>query len=118
MAERDQAGFVHGVFTGYAGFVVLVQLVLGAGFPDMRAVYKDLASDVPLPLLTRITIHPAWVWGMPVLGILTIMGLLARRPRSLVPYIVVAVVLTGVALLTWWYPRAPIYALAGNITAD
>lgn len=118
MAEREQAGFVHGVFGGYAAFVVLAQLVLGAGFPDMRAMYKDLAPDVALPLLTRITIHPAWVWGTPVLGILTIIGLLARRPRSLVPYIVAAVVLSGIALLTWWYPRAPIYALAGNIRAD
>lgn len=114
----ERPGFLHGVFAGYAGFVVLAQLVLGAAFPDLRAMYHDMAPDIRLPLLTRITIHPAWLWGAPAVGVALIAGLLVKRPRSLAAYIAVAVVLTVVAFLTWWYPRAPIFALAGNIKAD
>jgi hypothetical protein len=118
MSERGQPGFFHGVFAGFTGFVVLAQLVLVAAFPDMQAMYRDLSPDIRLPLLTRITIHPAWTWGTPLLGAAAVAWLVVARPRSIALYVVVAVAMTGVAVMTYWFPRAPIYELAGNISAD
>jgi hypothetical protein len=118
MTDRPPPGFVHGVFAGFAGFVVLVQAALVVAFPDMRALYRDMGADIRLPLLTRITIHPAWTWGTPLVGAAAVTWLLIARPRSLSVYGVVAVALAAVALLTYWYPRAPIYELAGNIRAE
>ncbi|HEY5947258.1 MAG TPA: hypothetical protein VIV40_17260 [Kofleriaceae bacterium] len=113
----DKPGFGHGVFAGFAGFLVLIQLTLASQLPDLGAMYRDF-GDVKLPLLTRITIHPAWLWGTPLLGVAAVAALLVKRPRSYAPYIAVSVVLVAIAALTYWYPRAPIYALAGNISAD
>jgi hypothetical protein len=110
-------GFWHGVFTGFAGFLVLVQLAFASQLGDLGGMYRDF-GDVKLPLLTRITIHPAWMWGTPLLGVAAVSALLVKRPRSYAIYVAVAVVLTVVAVATYWFPRAPIYALAGNISAD
>ena len=71
-----------------------------------------------LPLFTRITISPAWMWGTPLLGVAITAALLVKRPRSYAVYVAAALVLVVVAGLTYWYPRAPIYALAGNISAE
>ena len=115
--EGGAPGFGHGIFVGFCGFVTLLQLALGFELRDMRDIYKDFGS-VALPLLTQLTIHPVWLFGMPVAGATAVIALAARRPRSLVPYVAIAVVLVVVAAMTWWFPRAPIYALAGNIKAD
>jgi hypothetical protein len=117
MSEPPRAGFGHGVFAGFCGFVVLVQLAFASQLADVAEMYRDF-GDVKLPLLTRITISPAWMWGTPLVGIAVVAALLAKRPRSYVPYVVAAVALVIVAAVTYWFPRAPIYALAGNISAD
>jgi hypothetical protein len=109
---------MHGVFAGFTGVLVLVQVALVLALPDMRAMYRDLSPDMRMPLLTRITIHPVWTYGTPLLGVAAVAWLLFARPRSRVPYAVVAAAMTAIALLTYWYPRAPIYELAGNISAD
>lgn len=111
-------GFGHGIFVGFCGFVALLELALGFELRGMRDVYADFGKDIALPLLTQLTIHPVWLYGMPVAGATTVIALAARRPRSLVPYVAVAVVLVVAAAMTWWFPRAPIFALAGNIKAD
>jgi hypothetical protein len=117
MSEPRSPGFWHGVFAGFAGFVVLVQLAFASELSGVAAMYRDFA-EVELPLLTRITIHPAWMWGTPLTGVAAVTALLVRRPRSRAPYIAAALVLVAVAAMTYWFPRAPIYALAGNISAD
>ena len=117
MSEPPRAAFGHGVFAGFCGFVVLVQLALASQLADVAAMYRDF-GDVKLPLLTRITISPAWMWGTPLLGIAIVSALLVRRPRSYAVYVAAALVLVSVAAVTYWYPRAPIFALAGNISAD
>ena len=118
MTERPSPGFIHGVFAGFAGVLVLVQLALASAFPDMRGLYRDISPDLHLPLLTRITIHPAWIWGTPALGAIAVAWLLVARPRSMVGYVLVAVALAAVAFVTYWFPRAPIFELSGNISAD
>lgn len=113
----DKAGFWHGVFAGFCAFIVLVQLAFASQLGDMAAMYRDF-GNVKLPLLTRITIHPAWLWGSPLLCGAAVAALLVKRPRSIALYIVAAVVLLAIAIVSYWYPRAPIYALAGNISAE
>ena len=112
------AGFWHGVFAGFCGFVVLVQIAFASQLGDVAAMYRDFNSSVQLPLATRITIHPAWMWGTPLLGVAAVATLLVKRPRRLALYIVTAIILVAIGAATYWYPRAPIYALAGNISAD
>jgi hypothetical protein len=117
MTEPARAGFGHGVFAGFCGFIVLVQLAFASQLGDISGIYRDF-GDVKLSLLTRITIHPAWLWGTPLLGAAVVAALLVKRPRSYRVYAAAALVLVAVAALTYWYPRAPIYALAGNISAE
>ena len=115
--ERPAAGFWHGVFAGFCGFVVLVQLAFASRLADYASLYREY-GDVKLPLGTRITLHPAWMWCTPLVGIAAVALLLIKRPRSYVIYIAVALVVTVLAAATYWVPQAPIYALAGNISAE
>jgi hypothetical protein len=110
-------GFLHGVFAGFAGFVVLVHLLLAAELADLAGMYRDF-GDVQLPLSARITLHPAWLWGAPLLSVAAVAALLVKRPRAIAVYVVVAVVLAVAAIATYYFPRAPLFALAGNISAD
>ena len=117
MTGDRSPGFLHGVFAGFAGFVVLVQLLLAAELADLAGMYRDF-GDVALPLATRITLHPAWLWGAPLLGVAAVAALLAKRPRAIAVYVIVAVALAVAAVATYYFPRAPLFALAGNISAD
>ena len=116
MSAQSGPTFKHGVFAGFAGFIVLVQLSFALEYSDFAAMYRDI-GNVHLPLLTRVTIHPAWMWGAPLVGVAAVATLLIKRPRSLVPYVAVAVAVLLAAAASYYYPRAPIYALAGNISA-
>ena len=117
MSEQGNAGFGHGVFAGFCGFLLLLQIGLASQLGDLASMYRDF-GNVTLPFATRLTIYPAWMYGTPLLGIAGVALLLVRRPRSWLPYIAVAVVLVAIVGMTYWYPRAPIYALAGNISAN
>ncbi len=119
MTVTDDAGkptFWHGVFAGFCGFVVIVQLAFASQLADVAAMYRDFSS-VQLPLMTRITTHAVWMYCTPLVGIGAVAALLVKRPRSLAIYIAVALLVTVIAAATYWYPRAPIFALAGNISA-
>ena len=112
-----KAGFWHGVFAGFAGLIVLVQLTFAIEFSDLTAMYAEF-GNIELPLLTRITLHPAWMWGAPLAGGALVGLLLWKKPRQLALYIGVAILVLGLAAMSYYYPRAPIYALAGNISAE
>jgi hypothetical protein len=117
MTDHEGPGFWQGVLAGFCGFIVLVQFAFASQLGDLASMYRELGK-VELPLLTRITIHPAWMWGTPLLGLVALAFLLVKRPRSYTLYIIVSVVLVVIGAVTYWYPRAPIYALAGNISAE
>lgn len=116
-ADETKAAFWQGAFAGFCGFLALVQLALASQLHDVAAMYRDF-GNVELPLLTRITTHATWLVGTPLLALAAVAALLVKRPRSFVPHVTVAVVLVVVVAVTYWYPRAPIRALAGNISAD
>jgi hypothetical protein len=117
MTNDRGPSFLHGVFAGFAGFIVLVQLLLAAELADLAGMYRDF-GNAPLPLLTRVTLHPAWLWGAPLLGGVAVAALLVKRPRALAAYVTVALVLAVAAVATYYFPRAPLFALAGNISAE
>jgi len=110
----SEPGFRHGVIVGFGGFLVLVQLGLASELVNARDMYRDI-GHVEVSALTRLTLHAAWLWGMPLVGAAALIALLVRRPRSLAIYIAVATALAVVTAMTWYFPRAPIFALAGNI---
>jgi hypothetical protein len=109
--------FGKGIALGVALSMTLAIALLAYEFRGMAGVYADFGSP-QLPLLTRATIAGAWLVGMPVAGAAGCIALFVIRPRSLMPYVALAVVLTVVAVLTWYGPRLPIFELAGNIKAD
>lgn len=114
-SDRERVGFWHGVFAGFAGFVVLGHLAYSSTLGDLRGLYRDFGG-VSVPVLTRITIQPAWIWGAPLAGLAAVVALLAVRPRSYALYVVTAVVVVIVAAASYWYPQAPIRELAGSIS--
>ena len=115
--EAQPPGFWHGVFAGVAGLIVLVQLTFAVELGDLGAMYREL-GDAPLPLLTRVTIHRAWMWGVPLAGAAAVAALLVRRPRTIGVYVALVGVLLVAVAASYYFPRAPVYALAGNIAAD
>jgi hypothetical protein len=106
-----------GVALGIAIAMTSVIALLAFELRGIGAMYADF-GNTRLPLLTQITISAAWRVGAPVVGAAACAGLWFRRPPSLVPYVVVAVLLVATAVLTWYGPRLPIFELTGNIKAD
>jgi hypothetical protein len=117
MTMSERPSFWQGVFAGFAGFIALIQTMFAHALGGIADIYRDMGS-VELPLLTRVTMHPCWAWGMALVGVAAVVALLVLRPRAAWPYVVVALALVVVAAMTYYFPQAPIYALAGNIVAE
>jgi hypothetical protein len=114
MAEEDPPGsFGHGIAVGLAISAVLVHIAFVAIGGDWQKLYADFGA--PVPLLTRITISAPWQLGVPVVGSLLLGALILKRPRGLVAYATVAVLLVIACGCTIVYPTAPLTALANNI---
>ena len=114
MTDEDPPGsFGHGIAVGLAISSVLVHIAFVAIGGDWQKLYADLGA--PVPLLTRITISAPWQLGVPVVGSLLIGALILKRPRGLVAYATVAVLLVIACGCTIVYPTAPLTALANNI---
>jgi hypothetical protein len=106
--------FSRGIATGFAAAMVVVQSWLAIELGDYAALYADL-GDVTLSLATRITISHAWLYGVPFAGTALIALLVIRRPARLWPYLAAAAVLVAAVAATYYFPRAPLFELAGNI---
>lgn len=114
--EDPPGGFGHGIAVGFALCAVMVHIALVGLTGNWLTVYDEMHAK--LSLMTRLTTSVAWQLGVPVVAAALLGGLILRRPRSLIPYLVVAVACTAAAACTYWFPTAPINELAGNITAD
>jgi hypothetical protein len=118
MSDEDPPGsFGHGIAVGFATCSLLVHIALVGLSNDLAGMYRDLGTT-QLPAMTRLSISTPWQLGVPVTGMLAIAALVLRRPRSLGPYVAVAVLCAVAAICTYWFPTAPIGELAGNIRAD
>lgn len=109
--------FTKGAALGVAAAMTIVVGLLSYELRGMGRMYTEF-GDVSLPLLTRMTVAAAWLIATPLVGAVACVGLFIARPRPLVPYVALAVVMTVAAVLTWYGPRLPLFALAGNIQAD
>lgn len=117
MTEQRSPTFVQGVLAGFGGALVLALFVLASEYEGYAGMYRDIGgANLHLPALTRLTLSPVWLWGVPTLGAAGVAYLVIRRPRSAVVYACVAGLLVVATLMTWYFPRAPIMALAGNIS--
>lgn len=110
VAERAPATFVHGACAGIALASIAAQVWLAVMLAPLRDAYRDMGGGVPFVLATW------WRWGMPVLGVVGVAALIARRPRSLVGYAALAVMMVAAAIATWRIAYAPLYSLSGNIS--
>jgi len=111
MTEEDPPGsFGHGIAVGVAISAVLVHIAFVAIGGDWQKLYADFGAPVP-----RITISAPWQLGVPVVGSLLIGALILKRPRGLLAYATVAVLLVIACGCTIVYPTAPLTALANNI---
>jgi hypothetical protein len=109
--KRPPATFVHGAFAGVAVAALAAHLWLSMMLAPLRDAYRDMgAASVPFVLAGW------WRWGVPLAGAAGIAALVARRPRSIVPYACVAVVLVAATIATWRIAYAPLDTLAGNIS--
>jgi hypothetical protein len=113
---RPQPPFVLGIVTGLAAAAVLVHVWFATLLGDMRAAYAELGG--PIPGITRLVITPLWLWGVPVLGALSVAALIARRPRRVGPYVATCALLAITLALTWHFSQAPITELAGQVKAE
>jgi hypothetical protein len=109
--------FGKGIALGVAAAMTIVVGLLAYELRGMGEMYRGF-GDVALPVLTRMTIAAAWLIAVPLVGVAACVGLFVSRPRRLAPYVVLAIVMTAAAVLTWYGPRLPLFALAGNIQAD
>ncbi len=110
----DERGFAQGMATGIAMAAIAVHLALVAMGGNLGAMYRDFGT-LELPLMTRVALSDAWRFGVPLVGGVAIGMLIVRRPRSFALYVAIAVALVAATAITWWYPTAPLHALAGNI---
>ena len=118
MSEEDPPGsFGHGVAIGFAICALLVHIALVGLGGNLAAMYRDL-GNATLPFMTRFTLSVPWQLGVPVAGTGAIAALVVRRPRSLWLYVAVAALCAIAVVCTYWFPTAPLSALAGNIKAD
>ena len=114
--DDPPGSFGHGIAVGCAICAVLVHVGLVGLSVNFAGMYRDLGG-ADLPAMTRLTISTPWQLGVPVVGVGLISALVLRRPRGLWIYVAVAVVLAAAAACTYWYPSAPIHALADNLKA-
>jgi hypothetical protein len=114
MTEEDPPGsFGHGIAVGVAISAVLVHVAFVALGGDLQKLYADLGAAVPL--MTRITISVPWQLGVPVVGSVLIGALILKRPRGMVAYATIAVLLVLACGFTIVFPNAPLTTLANNI---
>jgi hypothetical protein len=111
VVERAPATFVHGAFAGIALAAVAAHVWLAVMLAPLRDAYRDMGSArIPFVLAGW------WRWGVPLAGFVGIAALVARRPRSIVPYACLALALAAATIATWRIAYAPLDTLAGNIS--
>jgi len=115
--EQRMPTFVHGALAGVSAAAVLAHVWLAVQLAPLLDMYKDMGSaDMPGLRAAAFVLRPRWLWGVPAAGLVALVILLVRRPRSLVGYIALAAALLAAAVATWHFAHAPIYELAGNIS--
>jgi hypothetical protein len=114
--ERPLPSFVHGALAGVSAAAVLAHVWLAVQLAPLLGMYKEMGTaDMPGLRAAAFVLRPRWLWGVPAAGLVALVVLVVRRPRSLMGYIALAAALLATAVATWHFAHAPISELAGNI---
>ena len=112
--------FGVGVLTGISATVAAVQLWFANAGGDYREMYKNFGGKVPT--LTSLVLNPGWLWGMPLLVIVMVVGVVVtRRARpAFAQRLAMAACVTSVVLLgvTYRQATAPLFEVAGAIRSE
>lgn len=120
LAPPPPPTFINGLFTGLAFAVVLAHAWLAVLLAPLRATFEELAGEGigTVPCLSRLVVHPAWLWGVTVGGAALVVTLIVKRPARRAPYVATALVLLCTVTATWVLSQTPMSQLAGNIKSD
>jgi hypothetical protein len=114
--SRPLPSFVHGALAGVSAAAVAAHVWLAIQLAPLLDMYKDMGTaDMPGLRAAAFVLRPRWLWGVPAVGLVALVGLLVRRTRNLAGYVVLAVLLIATAIATWHLANAPMTALAGSI---
>jgi hypothetical protein len=109
---RRALTYGDGIATGLAVIAIAAACYLSIASLRLVPMYAEF-GDVVLPGVTRLVLHPAWLYGVPVALISALVVLHVRRPRHGIAAL--AVIATGFDVFWYWAAWAPVHALAGNI---
>lgn len=111
MADRRPLGYLDGLGAAIAAIalIVLGAIALQTG---RRQMYEDM--QVPLPLLTRVVMHPAFALGAPLVILALLIAAHVRRGHAYA-MLGVATIAVALAVITFVGLYQPIWALAGSI---
>jgi hypothetical protein len=117
-ADAERGGYVAGILTGLVAAGALVHVWFAVLLGPLRASYAELADPDSVPGLTALVVHPAWLWGVPVVAIAIVIALIVKRPRRLGPYAASALLLTATLVTTWVLSQTSAHELADKIQSD
>ena len=113
---RPLPSFIHGALAGMSAAAVLAHVWLAIQLAPALDAYKAMGTaNMPGLRAAVFVLRARWLWGVPAVGLVALVAMLVRRPRSLLPYAVLAVLLIATAIATWHFAYAPMTALADNI---
>ncbi len=104
--------YVDGIGAGLTFLALAVACYLCVVTPRLREMY-DGFGEVVLPAISRLVLHPAWGYGVPIAIAGSLITFHLHRPR----FALAALAVVAIALDVFWYlaAQAPIYALAGAL---
>ncbi|MDQ3366381.1 MAG: hypothetical protein M3680_13230 [Myxococcota bacterium] len=101
-----------GLGAGVAALAIAAAWYLAVASLRLGAMYADF-GDVALPAITRVVLHPAWLYGVPIALVSAFVVLHLRRPRHGLVGLALAAI--TIDLVWYWAAWAPIHALAGKL---
>jgi len=111
-------GFVDGIGVGIAAMAALPLLKIASDGGAFAGMYREMAPETGLPVLTRIVLHPAWRIGLPLALAAIFVAALVRRPRYGYAIFALGIFAALVVVVSYVGLYEPIMRLAGNIKAD
>jgi hypothetical protein len=108
-------GLVRGFALGATTSALVIHLVVLRGAAAFRDTYQHLSPASELPWLTALTLSRGWAFGVPLVGVALILGLVMRPPRGIAPYAIVAVLAVLASFASWYFPTLPLTALSNRI---
>jgi len=114
MLDDARLSFRQGVLVGVGASLVGVYAWVLGQMSSLLDMYKDFGG-ASLPRGTIYVLTSRWLWAVPIVGAGVVGWLIAKRPRSIVPYAAVVIAFSAALIATRYFAYLPITELAGNI---